>query len=349
MAGLEIIPLIGPSEGQSGPMEFRADHPFIFYLIDRDNENLPVFMGRVTNPLDDSQSRSLAMSVKAGDAQRIDPSQSDRVIYPEAASRSIQFPAADGDEEPLINRVTRDSGSEKLPETVQIKPVLPAGTQDPFPDTPDLILRVKDKNWFKKPTAAEVIIPESSPSDAEPIPETTTRRVVATTTRRRKLSNTRRPAPPTPPTRVTSPFRPHSAFSPSVNPMTLDGSAFAFEESDEDYASGIGRPQANPTSIATHPWIKNGAPEGAPPQLGDNGLFSGFFRPLQSWPSLSLSPQGNQESAQQRPPAIYGAADFGAESGVLFPNLRIVGKQIGDGISGILTSLTTTATKAVQS
>ena len=35
-----------------GPMEFRADRPFLFYLIDRDNENIPLFVGRVHNPLD---------------------------------------------------------------------------------------------------------------------------------------------------------------------------------------------------------------------------------------------------------------------------------------------------------
>ncbi len=33
-----------------GPMDFRADRPFLFYIIDRDNENIPVFAGRVQNP-----------------------------------------------------------------------------------------------------------------------------------------------------------------------------------------------------------------------------------------------------------------------------------------------------------
>lgn len=35
-----------------GPMEFRADHPFLFYLIDRENDNIPLFMGHVRNPLE---------------------------------------------------------------------------------------------------------------------------------------------------------------------------------------------------------------------------------------------------------------------------------------------------------
>lgn len=33
-----------------GPMDFRADRPFLFYLIDRDNENIPLFVGRVNEP-----------------------------------------------------------------------------------------------------------------------------------------------------------------------------------------------------------------------------------------------------------------------------------------------------------
>ena len=48
--GMEITPLMGGS-GYLGPIEFRADHPFVFYLVDRDNDNIAIFMGRVSNPL----------------------------------------------------------------------------------------------------------------------------------------------------------------------------------------------------------------------------------------------------------------------------------------------------------
>lgn len=34
-----------------GPMEFRADRPFLIYLIDRENDNIPLMMGRVSDPL----------------------------------------------------------------------------------------------------------------------------------------------------------------------------------------------------------------------------------------------------------------------------------------------------------
>ena len=51
VAGLEITPLIGGFGKYTGPIEFKADHPFMFYLIDRDNDNIPLFMGRMVNPL----------------------------------------------------------------------------------------------------------------------------------------------------------------------------------------------------------------------------------------------------------------------------------------------------------
>lgn len=34
----------------SGPMEFKADRPFLFFLIDRENDNMPYVMGRLSNP-----------------------------------------------------------------------------------------------------------------------------------------------------------------------------------------------------------------------------------------------------------------------------------------------------------
>lgn len=53
--GFEITPLIGGIGKHTGPIEFHADRPFLFYLIDRDNNNIPLIMGRIHNPL---QSRS---------------------------------------------------------------------------------------------------------------------------------------------------------------------------------------------------------------------------------------------------------------------------------------------------
>ena len=41
---------MGGFGGYHGPMDFRADRPFLFYLIDQDNENIPIFMGRMYNP-----------------------------------------------------------------------------------------------------------------------------------------------------------------------------------------------------------------------------------------------------------------------------------------------------------
>lgn len=41
-----------------GPIEFHADRPFLFYLIDRENGNIPLIMGRVHNPIQ-SQSQDV--------------------------------------------------------------------------------------------------------------------------------------------------------------------------------------------------------------------------------------------------------------------------------------------------
>ncbi|KAI9552162.1 hypothetical protein GHT06_022499 [Daphnia sinensis] len=49
--GLEVTPLMGGAGSYIGPMEFRADRPFLVYLIDRENDNIPLIMGRVSNPL----------------------------------------------------------------------------------------------------------------------------------------------------------------------------------------------------------------------------------------------------------------------------------------------------------
>ena len=51
--------------GYYGPMDFRADRPFLFYLIDQDNGNLPIFMGRMYNPANirvNNRDRSLKAS-----------------------------------------------------------------------------------------------------------------------------------------------------------------------------------------------------------------------------------------------------------------------------------------------
>ena len=52
-AGMEITPLIGGFGKYIGPIDFKADHPFLYYLIDRENQNIPIFMGRMVNPLVD--------------------------------------------------------------------------------------------------------------------------------------------------------------------------------------------------------------------------------------------------------------------------------------------------------
>jgi len=356
-SGLEIIPLIGPPEGQSGPMEFRADHPFMFYLVDRDNDNLPVFMGRVTNPLDGAESESLAITLKAAEAEVESPSLidsgSDRVIYPEAASRSIRFPdeVKEEEEEPSISRVARDSGS------VVVSPIEPeaSGALDSVSETPDLILRVKDKNWFKKPTAVEVIIPDQGPSAEESavperiperIPETTTRRVFTTTPKRRRVFSTRRPV-------TASAFRPKSTsapkpnrgFNPSGNPADLDGDIFAF--SNPGFNSGFNpgfNPNVNSGGVNSggvnsgNPWMKKVTT--ATPLSTDGGFFPNLFGSFGfGTPGVSRNPELGRPT--------YSNADFGGlDSGVLFPNLRIVGKQVGDGIGEFFTSLTATAKKA---
>ena len=48
---MEITPLMGGIGNYYGPMEFRANRPFLFYMIDRDNGNIPLFMGRIHNPI----------------------------------------------------------------------------------------------------------------------------------------------------------------------------------------------------------------------------------------------------------------------------------------------------------
>jgi hypothetical protein len=51
LLGLEITPLSGGFGNHFGPIEFRADRPFLIYLIDRENYNIPLIIGRVYNPL----------------------------------------------------------------------------------------------------------------------------------------------------------------------------------------------------------------------------------------------------------------------------------------------------------
>lgn len=51
LLGLEITPLSGGFGNHFGPIEFRADRPFLIYLIDRENNNIPLIIGRVYNPL----------------------------------------------------------------------------------------------------------------------------------------------------------------------------------------------------------------------------------------------------------------------------------------------------------
>ena len=287
----------------------------MFYLIDRDSENLPVFIGRVTNPLDDSEPKSMTISLKEAEAPAVD-SDSDRVIYPEAASRSIHFPdTKDADEEPSISRPTRDSGSETDSDVV---PLVPTDTNKPESETPDLILRVKDKNWFKKPTAAEVIIPESAEAaTTEAAPVTTTRTTHRPVTTRRRAVN-RGPTP----NRGLFSFQ--AVKPPSSKPSPVDGSAFSFEASEEEEYPNNG-----------NTWNRGTLPSSGP---GDNGLFTGLFGPPSgSWPESGF--------AFNAPPP----PGFGPDSGVLFPNLRIVSKQIGDGISGIITTLTSSATKSLKS
>ena len=56
--GFEITPLIGGFGTHFGPIDFRADRPFLFYLIDRENNNIPLIIGRVYNPLQSQPTNS---------------------------------------------------------------------------------------------------------------------------------------------------------------------------------------------------------------------------------------------------------------------------------------------------
>lgn len=45
------VPSSGMVVNPRPPFEFRADHPFIFYLMDLQNESIPMFVGSLNNPI----------------------------------------------------------------------------------------------------------------------------------------------------------------------------------------------------------------------------------------------------------------------------------------------------------
>jgi len=363
-SGLEIIPLSGSSEGPKGPIKFLADHPFVFYLIDRDSENLPIFMGRVVNPLLDGSGPSLsALSIPSDDSFK--EFTTDEVIYPEPADSSNYF------------RQRRDS------ETL---------AEGSFNIT-DLILRVKDKNWFKKPTVSNVIIPNRrNPPNSGPTVSTGTQQpqdptTQRPTTQRPTTTRTNRPRPTLYSRTTTRRYRQRTTtsngFQPgqttTIQPPKPSAVSFSFGESEEERYSPNQPSTPNTQPPTIHQW-----PNLQPSQPNQHGLFHGLFRPLPGWPisalpgtesGLPAATPGFNNGQPALPgynngqpalpgynngqPALPGynngqsaspgfnngqfpSPDNGDQSSVLFPNLRIITKQLGDQISATLGSLTGT-------
>lgn len=78
--GLEVIPLMGGAGIYIGPMEFRADRPFLIYLIDRENDNIPLIMGRVSNPLQ-QQTPNLHRHYDSSDPSMVKAEQSNQNTF----------------------------------------------------------------------------------------------------------------------------------------------------------------------------------------------------------------------------------------------------------------------------
>lgn len=155
VAAFEITPLMGGAWDDFGPIEFKADHPFLFYIIDRENDHIPLFVGRLNNPPGDSvQAKTTAQPLKpaiepeaqAETQEQLSASSHRAWLY---RSSPIVFPDSD--------RFRRSDNPENV--TVDSKPLN---------ETEEVDTRVKDTNWFKKPTAPQVLIPISGESDKSP-------------------------------------------------------------------------------------------------------------------------------------------------------------------------------------
>ena len=198
---MEITPLIGGVGKHFGPIEFKADRPFLFYLIDRDNNNIPLIMGRVHNPQPqhvnqlkhqaNGKPEPIRPPFKSGNnlpkantgrpefqsTSISHPTSSipedDQVIYPQAPSLSNYYKAI----QQITNRYFPNSPSIKnlhtpitfLDEEFDGRRLKResgnASAISPMSSTSDedknVDIRLKDSLWFNKPTAPEVIIPIS--------------------------------------------------------------------------------------------------------------------------------------------------------------------------------------------
>lgn len=192
-----------------GPIEFRADRPFLFYLIDRENNNIPLIIGRVYNPLQ-SQNTNLNQHQDSVEqtmlkAERPSPvkvrpefpptynthplpqfiQEDDQVIYPQkpsyfnyynsvkqTANRHFSHspPIKRLHTAPVIFQEENFDGHRWKRDNATTLPDVTSTTVKSTEKNEDVDTRLKDPLWFNKPTAPEVIIPINSPeSNRKPI------------------------------------------------------------------------------------------------------------------------------------------------------------------------------------
>ena len=112
-------------------VDFFADHPFLFYLIDRKSDNIPLMMGRLHNPWK-SQDSLFNTKYSELNSEKKSPMKSEFVNEIQAKH---------------IGRLVKRQVTVGLSETEQ-----PTGFEPKSEE-------IQEKIWFNKPTAPEVIVP----------------------------------------------------------------------------------------------------------------------------------------------------------------------------------------------